>query len=91
MAQENLIDIDTKGKALKEIIRLIEKDYGFLFSYKEDDVNQLTILQAIPPSTITTFLTSLLTNSTQLEFELVDQRFVILRKKSHFNGWWAFP
>ena len=79
-AQQTIIDLAIKERVLlEEVITVLEKEYGFLFSYKEEDIKDVKITPVSGKRTIALFLTKIL-QGTEIQFEIVNTDYVILTK-----------
>ena len=59
-SQQTLIEVDKKETDLEQIIQILESDYGFLFSYKVDDIQNIVVVPPSGKTTIEVFLSSIL-------------------------------
>ena len=84
-SQQTLVEIDQEEANLEQVIQIIEADYGFLFSYKVDDIQNVIVHPPTQKTTISVFLSSIL-KSTTLEFEIVQNNFIILKKKNELEN-----
>ena len=80
-AQKKVIKIDTKETSLENVILLLESDYNYLFSYKEDAIENISVTPPSEEKTIADFLTTILKDS-PLQFEIVNNNYIILTEKS---------
>ncbi len=80
-SQQNLIEIKKEEASLQQIIQILESDYGFLFSYKVDDIKSVIVHPPSQKVKIDVFLSSIL-KPTELEYEIVQSNFIILKKKN---------
>ena len=80
-AQETSIDMVLRDGSLEEAIEFLEKDYDFLFSYKEEDVKGVKINIDIKNADIKTVLNKLLEKE-QLQFEITNGKYIILSLKT---------
>lgn len=78
-SQQSLIEIKKEEASLQQIIQILESDYGFLFSYKVDDVQNVIVRPPSKKAKIDVFLKSIL-DPTELEFEILQSNFIILKK-----------
>ncbi len=80
-SQQQLVELDAnKVTTLEEAILELEGNYGFLFSYRQDDIQNIKISIIPPKASINTFLKSLLKDK-ELAFEIVNNNYIILTKK----------
>ncbi len=76
-AQDLLLDVNVSDEPLEELLMDLEKEHGFLFSYKEATVKDIRITAAVRRQPIQKLLTSIL-RGTGLQFEMVDQKYILL-------------
>ncbi len=81
-AQNQSIQINTKDVPLTVILNELEQEYGFLSTYSDDAIAEEICQINIPKSTIQNFLHQLLTPA-NLEYEIVDKRYIIITQKSN--------
>ncbi len=79
-SQQTLVKVDKNEATLEQVIQILEADYGYHFSYKVDDINKVIVRPSAQESTIFVFLSTIL-EPTNLEFEIVQSNFIILKKK----------
>lgn len=72
-------NIDVVNTPIKDIIKTIESNHDLYFSYKEEDLEHTSITLKIRTSDSGIFLKALFQN-TQLKYELVEEKYVILTK-----------
>ena len=80
-AQSETIALPAESVPLTDVIDLLEKEYGLLFSYKNDLVADVVVT---PPSAAVdsdTFLRKILEN-TKIDFEIIDKNYVILSPRN---------
>jgi len=78
-AQESAIDMALTDGSLEEAIELLEKDYQFLFSYKEEDIKEVRVSIDIKNADINTLLNKLLEKE-PIQYEVVNGNYIILSK-----------
>ena len=66
---------------LENVIQVLEADYGFLFSYKVEDVQNFKVVPPKKKESIEVFLTTIL-QDTPLEFEIVQTNYILLKRKA---------
>lgn len=79
-SQQVLVEVKKKEARLEQVIQILESDYGFHFSYKVEDIKKIIVRPPVQKTTISVFLSSILA-PTELEFEIVQRNFIILKKK----------
>lgn len=84
-SQQKIIDLKTKNAPLSSILAQLENQYGYLFSYKESDVKNITITDVASPANIDAFLKSIL-QDTGLEYEIINGNYIILKKGDVYKG-----
>ncbi|MFT6319594.1 MAG: hypothetical protein ACJAT4_000511, partial [Granulosicoccus sp.] len=84
-SQQTLVEIGQEEATLEQVIQILEADYGFLFSYKVDDIQKVIVRPPVEKTTIDVFLSSIL-KPTTLEFEIVQNNFIILKKKNELEN-----
>lgn len=84
-SQQKLIEIKSEEVALERVVQVLESDYGFLFSYKVDDIQDVIVLPPTNKTTIDVFLSSIL-KSTELDFEIMENNFIILKRKNEIEN-----
>jgi len=80
LAQEILAASDPTN-SLKSSLLLLEKDFGVRFSYNPDEIKGLKVARVNSGADLQTALKQLL-QSTQLEFERVDDQYYVIKKAS---------
>lgn len=79
-SQQTIIDLKTDNLPLSEVISQLEKNYDYLFSYKESDIKNIIVAKDIPPIELNDFLNNILQN-TGLEHEIINGNYIILKKQ----------
>ncbi len=74
------IELEYDATSLEEVINQLESRYGLLFSYKEEDIQNISITYRAAGEDLNTFLTNILQNTT-LSFEILDDNYVLLTSK----------
>lgn len=72
--------LNTRNKSLNTVIMQLENDLGILFSYKPDDIADVKISANIKSDNYAILMEAILTE-TDLQFEIVDENFIVIRKK----------
>ncbi|MFK7773205.1 MAG: carboxypeptidase-like regulatory domain-containing protein [Saprospiraceae bacterium] len=80
-SQQTLIEIDQEEATLEQVIQILEADYDFHFSYKVDDIQKIIVLPPSEKTTLDVFLSAIL-KPTELDFEIVQNNYIILKKKN---------
>lgn len=80
-AQQATINLEADNMALSEVIEYIEKNHGFLFSYKEDDIKGIDISTNSKNETVDYFLKKILADK-NLNYEIINGNYIILKKAS---------
>lgn len=80
-SQQKEVLIDKEKAELEEVINILESDFGYFFSYKVDDVRNVAVKLPKIRLPIDQFFTSIL-NPTKLDFEIVQNNFIILKVKT---------
>lgn len=89
-SQQTLVEVNKKEASLEQVIQILESDFGFHFSYKVDDVKKIIVRPPSQKTNISTFLSSIL-EPTELDFEIVQNNFIILKKKIESEDSSIFP
>ncbi len=85
-AQQKMVALDFQEEAsLEEVILQLESNYGFLFSYKQADIEPIRFTRFPQAAEITVFLDQLLQGKGLL-FEIVDGSYIILTKVNMSSG-----
>lgn len=78
--QQRIIDLNTDEVfTLEEVIIQLEENYGFLFSFKPEDIKDITFQKIPPKANIDIFLKELL-KGTSLEFDILEHQYIVLVK-----------
>ncbi|MFT5763811.1 MAG: hypothetical protein ACI8VT_002247 [Saprospiraceae bacterium] len=81
-SQQKIIDLAINEEtSLEEVILRLEGTYGFLFSYKEQDIQGISFRTLPGKGIATIFLDNLLKNKS-LDFEIVNENYILLTKKT---------
>ncbi|MEZ4955306.1 MAG: hypothetical protein R2825_17215, partial [Saprospiraceae bacterium] len=62
-SQQTIIDLKTENLPLSEVISQLEKNYDYLFSFKESDIKNIIVAKDIPPIELNEFLKNILQNT----------------------------
>lgn len=82
--QDVSYSVEINNRPLIEVLKEIEKKYNLFFSYKIKDVKNVNINLQTRATSINNLLKQLL-SSTNLQFEIVDSNFVVVKQKSSFE------
>ena len=78
---QNKFEFKGENKAFKEVISSLETQYNINFSYLENLVSNKKITSNCSSNSLSSFI-SCLTANTNLDFEIIDNNYVILKKKA---------
>ena len=84
-SQQASINLETDKMSLSEVIEYLEKNNGFLFSYKEDDIKNINISVEAKNEDINVFLKKILSDHF-LEHEIISGNYIILKKSTNNNS-----
>ncbi|MEO1262427.1 MAG: carboxypeptidase-like regulatory domain-containing protein [Bacteroidota bacterium] len=79
LAQQGGISINTNNTSLEKIFSQLEAEHNYLFSFKKEDIENIRVSINAEKKDIHSLLTELLIN-TRLEFEIVGDNYIILKK-----------
>lgn len=79
-AQNPSIHLNTKNLPLEEVFNQIEQQNDYLFSYKNEDIKNITITVQADGIKIDAFLRQIF-KPHQLDFEIVNDKYILVRKK----------
>lgn len=74
------IHLSLDNVPLQEVIDSLENKYNYLFSYKQSDIEGITVART-EASTLNLFLTNVL-QGTNIQFEILEKNYVVLTQKS---------
>ena len=77
VAQTRVIEMPAKEVNLIEVISYLESEHGFLFSYKNELIEEVKVTPPVQAFPIDNFLSNTLKNS-NLQFEIVDKNYILL-------------
>ena len=78
-AQQANIELGIKEASLEEVILQLEEKYGYLFSYKEDDIKEINVLLKKEKTSIEGLLKIILKDK-GLQYEIVNGNYIVLSK-----------
>lgn len=82
------ISADFQNESLDTVIQQLEKDYGLVFSFTQQLINNQSITVVIENQELETALTTILSN-TNLDFKVVNKTFIVLKKSAETDEIWT--
>lgn len=79
-SQNNAYAVKVNNQPLIEVLKKVEKKYDLFFSYKVKDVKKVLVDLNTQATSINNLLQQLLVG-TDLQFEIVDEKFIIIKQK----------
>jgi len=79
--QDNPEKVDINNRPLVEVLKEIEKKYELFFSYKVKDLKKINVSLTAETTSINHLLEQLLAK-TNLQFEIVEDNFVVIKQKT---------
>ena len=84
-SQEALIKMEPGEKALETVLLALENDYGILFSYRVEDVEDILVSIPTGPFPVEQFLEVILKDQ-PLTFEVIQNNFILRLRKTPINS-----